>query len=1058
MAWPPVLPPDNPIVGQINHTPDHDKIRDSLSDIVTEVDTKQTGSQVDTKITTHSNLADPHTGYQRELEKNSANGYLGLDATGKFNGSFIGNESITATQLANDSVTSNEIATDAVGADEIAPLAVGSTELANTGVTNGKLGSSAVTNNKMFPMATNTIKGNALGGLSNPQDLTTLELLSILDVFGVVNKGVVPASGAVVGNFLKDDGTWATPATGTIITPGVKGDINVVGSNTDWQLVADSVGTTEIASDAVTNAKLAPVSTQTFKARNTAGTGDSEDVTPAVAATMLPAFNSVNKGVVPASGGGTTNYLRADGSFATPPGTGGGSDPNLMQDKSGYVANTTLADPGAGFFRLSSLTIASSINMAINTTSIIGTNLNVLLSKVRPGDFISFAEDLGSPKVETSWARFQITSVANNGTWYQLGLTAGTAGAGSWTSITNFWFIFDPSTEFSGSGITPGLKGDINVVGEDNNWQIVANSVTSNEIATDAVGTLEIAPNAVTNAELATIPTQRIKGRDTIGTGTVEDLTPATVTNMLLPVVPGQKGVAPDPVTATNRFLRDDGTWAATPTSPEHTEYRFDSSTVDADPGTGDVRFNAATRAATTFLYFDDSTNLGSDIRLTLLKITTNDTMYFQIKNNDTSSVRFKASGPAVAATGYVKIPVTIDVAATGAEFTNNAILSVAFKIAAVGGSGGGSGATNLDGLTDVTIASPTDNQVLTYETATSLWKNKTPSGGGGGVSFLKGTTPPSTSIGAIGDYYDNTTLIQSGITQYGPKIATVTLTVTNRSSLVGLRTLTTSAAHGLVAGQPVTIAGVTTDYNGTFVVSGIVSATVFNYYGTVTLTEASVVSAGSVGVAWPAYRQIRTTPISSVTSSGSSGVNLPSPGFLFSDTNANKPTSGPLQAPWGVYGDPLLIQYNGSSYSATAGVTSATALVTDFGNARFMYGTFNVPTLPTGATEKVGIVIASAVATHDWATQIYIKNDGKLYVDRNVFGTPTNLYVSPGTAPASSTVTVFRVQNQLFIISPAYGTNTVVDLGNTNGNFLPGLYFSSPTANTRLGLFGFGA
>lgn len=41
-------------------------------------------------------------------------------------------------------------------------------------------------------------------------------------------------------------------------------------------------------------------------------------------ATNLPAFGSSTKGVVPASGGGTTNFLRADGTWAAPSGGGGG--------------------------------------------------------------------------------------------------------------------------------------------------------------------------------------------------------------------------------------------------------------------------------------------------------------------------------------------------------------------------------------------------------------------------------------------------------------------------------------------------------------------------------------------------------------------------------------------------------------------------------------------------------------------------------------------------------------------------------------------------------------
>jgi hypothetical protein len=40
---------------------------------------------------------------------------------------------------------------------------------------------------------------------------------------------------------------------------------------------------------------------------------------------QLPVFTSVAAGVAPASGGGTTNFLRADGTWAAPSGGGGGS-------------------------------------------------------------------------------------------------------------------------------------------------------------------------------------------------------------------------------------------------------------------------------------------------------------------------------------------------------------------------------------------------------------------------------------------------------------------------------------------------------------------------------------------------------------------------------------------------------------------------------------------------------------------------------------------------------------------------------------------------------------
>ena len=81
-----------------------------------------------------------------------------------------------------------------------------------------------------------------------------------------------------------------------------------------------------IANDAVTYAKMQNVSaTSRFLGRITAGAGDTEELTGTQATTLLDAFTTSLKGLAPASGGGTSNFLRADGTWAAP--AGGGSSP-----------------------------------------------------------------------------------------------------------------------------------------------------------------------------------------------------------------------------------------------------------------------------------------------------------------------------------------------------------------------------------------------------------------------------------------------------------------------------------------------------------------------------------------------------------------------------------------------------------------------------------------------------------------------------------------------------------------------------------------------------------
>lgn len=83
--------------------------------------------------------------------------------------------------------------------------------------------------------------------------------------------------------------------------------------------------TTAIAANAVVNADLAQVATATFKGRTTAATGNVEDMTATQATALLDNFTSTTKGLAPLSGGGTTNFLRADGTWAAPSGGGGGA-------------------------------------------------------------------------------------------------------------------------------------------------------------------------------------------------------------------------------------------------------------------------------------------------------------------------------------------------------------------------------------------------------------------------------------------------------------------------------------------------------------------------------------------------------------------------------------------------------------------------------------------------------------------------------------------------------------------------------------------------------------
>lgn len=152
------------------------------------------------------------------------------------------------------------------------------------------------------------------------------------DAHRVVNStaaGFAPASGGGAVKFLRADGTWQVPAGGGGgVTDGDKGDITVSGSGATWtidvgavtsaKIAAAAVDATAIAAAAVTNAKLATMPATTLKGNNTGGVAAPLDLTVAQATAMLALFTSALQGLVPASGGGTANFLRADATWAAP--------------------------------------------------------------------------------------------------------------------------------------------------------------------------------------------------------------------------------------------------------------------------------------------------------------------------------------------------------------------------------------------------------------------------------------------------------------------------------------------------------------------------------------------------------------------------------------------------------------------------------------------------------------------------------------------------------------------------------------------------------------------
>lgn len=127
---------------------------------------------------------------------------------------------------------------------------------------------------------------------------------------------------------------------------------------------------TTIANNAVTYGKMQDVTaTNRFIGRITAGSGDPEELTGTQATTLLDVFTSSLKGLAPSSGGGTTNFLRADGNWAAPSATvtGGGLTWSVVTVNANLAVDTgTIANKG------------TLLTMTLPTTSAVGSIIQLV--------------------------------------------------------------------------------------------------------------------------------------------------------------------------------------------------------------------------------------------------------------------------------------------------------------------------------------------------------------------------------------------------------------------------------------------------------------------------------------------------------------------------------------------------------------------------------------------------------------------------------------------------------------------------------------------------------
>lgn len=272
---------------------------------------------------------------------------------------------------------------------------------------------------------------------------------------------------------------------GSGVGDGDKGDIDVTSSGTVWTVDSNSINTIKVIDDAVTNAKLANVATATFKGRNTAGTGDPEDLSIATAKTMLN-LSGTNTG-------DQTITLTGDVT-----GSGTGSFATTLATVNSNVGSFGSATQVASFTVNGKGLITAASNTSIQIAESQVTNLvNDLLGK----NTAITIKDEGTP----------IVSSVVNIDFVGGGVTA----TGSSGNIT----ITVPS-----SAISDGDKTDIDVSGTGTVWEVDTNAITTIKILDNAVTTSKIINDAVTYSKIQNVSANSFLANTTGSSGDVSEL------------------------------------------------------------------------------------------------------------------------------------------------------------------------------------------------------------------------------------------------------------------------------------------------------------------------------------------------------------------------------------------------------------------------------------------------------------------------------------------------------------------------------------------------------
>jgi hypothetical protein len=198
-----------------------------------------------------------------------------------------------------------------------------------------------------------------------------------------------------------------------------------------------------------------------------AGSQGSQTVSAATATAALNAFTSSLQGVAPSSGGGTANFLRADGTWAAPGGTAGITS---------LTGDATASGPGAAATTVAKVNgISYSATAAAHSVEVVTTANTTATAKVLPdctdttGNHLNFTQSTDAFSCGTSMPANSTLTIASGTS--ALGTSAISSGACATVVTTSATgtlstdaIIFTPNASIKAlTGYTPATTGGLTI-------------------------------------------------------------------------------------------------------------------------------------------------------------------------------------------------------------------------------------------------------------------------------------------------------------------------------------------------------------------------------------------------------------------------------------------------------------------------------------------------------------------------------------------------------------------------------------------------------------------